>query len=123
MVKIKTKRRMDKKELAQFLIDNSEIIGITKSYKDGEYFEETIKLEPITNKMKLISHNIIEVEVEEEITEDTEIENLLEVDGNLVFYSWDKTTITKQKDNNSKAFYILNDDMSMTLIWKDGGLI
>ena len=52
MVKIKTRRRMDKKELAQFLIDNTEVIGITKSYKDGKYFEETIKLEPISNKMK-----------------------------------------------------------------------
>ncbi|PXX85683.1 hypothetical protein DLY76_06570 [Staphylococcus warneri] len=123
MTKIKTKRRMDKKELAQFLIDNTEVIGITKSYKDGKYFEETIRLEPISNKMKKISKNIIEVEVEEEITEDTKIENLIELHKDNFISIYQNEIIDNVKDFNSKAFYIMNEDMTMTLIWKDGVLV
>lgn len=123
MVKIKTKRRMDKKELAQFLIDNTEVIGITKSYKEGKYFEETIRLEPISNKMKKISKNIIEVEVEEEITEDTKIENLIELHKDNDISIYQNEYIDNAKDFNSKAFYIMNEDMTMSLIWKDGVLI
>lgn len=68
---------MDKKELAQFLIDNAEIIGITRSYKNEEYFEQTIKLGPLSNKIKDIDKDTVEVEVEEEITEDTLLEEVL----------------------------------------------
>ncbi|PCF64465.1 hypothetical protein B5C02_11635 [Staphylococcus pseudintermedius] len=73
------------------------------------------------------------VEVEEEITERTVIPNLLEVyeyderlhmhlDKNLSI----KAVLDKSLDNllfDPRAFHILNDDMTMTLIWRDGELV
>ncbi|EJD8530267.1 hypothetical protein M2M09_000334 [Staphylococcus pseudintermedius] len=74
-----------------------------------------------------------EVEVKEEITEETEIPILVElfVSGyGLIIHTYYRTSIreaigevVKGVDALPKAFYILNDDMTMTLIWKDGELI
>ncbi|NBK47404.1 hypothetical protein EON06_06510 [Staphylococcus delphini] len=72
------------------------------------------------------------VEVEEEITEETVIPNLLEV------YKYDSTLVLEVRKNKSikdlldsddydgvtiKAFHIINDDGTHTLIWKDGEMI
>lgn len=73
------------------------------------------------------------VEEEEEITEDTVIPNLLEV------YEYDERLLTNLDKNlsikavldeslddllyGSRAFHILNDDYTMTLIWKDGEMV
>ncbi len=71
-----------------------------------------------------------EVEVEEEITEDTKFDRLFEVYEfrERVYMSalHTNTSIKERLENTSfptKAFYILNDDMTMTLIWKDGELV
>ncbi|EOD4260662.1 hypothetical protein ACJQPB_000983 [Staphylococcus pseudintermedius] len=74
-----------------------------------------------------------EVEVEEEITEDTKIPTLIElfVSGyGQIIHTYYRTSIretigevVKGVDALPKAFYILNDDMTMTLIWKDGELV
>lgn len=77
-----------------------------------------------------------EVEVEVEITEDTVIPRLLEVRNAIpskstewqdlkLFksYLYANHSISEFKDKNSAAIYILNDDMTMTLIWKDGEII
>lgn len=64
------------------------------------------------------------VEVEEEITEYTQIPNL----RHLTKYGFTKVTHTRSikeaKSDNSVAFYILDDDLTMTLIWtKEKGLV
>ncbi|WP_242449608.1 hypothetical protein [Staphylococcus delphini] len=72
------------------------------------------------------------VEVEEEITEDTLISDLLEVydfDGDLKSEHWSVKTIkeilveSNDEDIISKAFHIINDDGTLTLIWKDGEMV
>lgn len=66
------------------------------------------------------------VEVEEEITEDTEIKGLVELgnDGDGTdFFQCNGSSINERKDFDSEAFYILNDDLTMTLIWRDGKLV
>lgn len=66
------------------------------------------------------------VEVEEPITEDTEIKGLVELgnDGHgKDFFQCNGSSINEQKDFDSEAFYILNDDLTMTLIWKKGELV
>ncbi|MCE5593420.1 hypothetical protein JL941_03325 [Staphylococcus pseudintermedius] len=72
------------------------------------------------------------VEVEEEITEDTLISDLLEVydfDGDLKSEHWSVRTIkeilveSNDEDIISKAFHIINDDGTLTLIWKDGEMV
>ncbi|MFO3691396.1 hypothetical protein [Staphylococcus felis] len=64
-----------------------------------------------------------EVEVEEEITEETNISTLIELNrGEFQFYY--DAFLRDAKNCNSDAFYILNDDMTMTLVWtRDGGLV
>ncbi|HGL3979363.1 TPA: hypothetical protein ACKEX0_001863 [Staphylococcus aureus] len=71
-----------------------------------------------------------EVEVEEEITEDTKFDRLFEVyefrERAYMSALHTNTSIKERLENTSfptKAFYILNDDMTMTLIWKDGELV
>lgn len=71
-----------------------------------------------------------EVEVEEEITEDTKFDRLFEVyefrERAYMSALHTNTSIKERLENTSfptKAFYILNDDMTMILIWKDGELV
>ena len=70
------------------------------------------------------------IEVEEEITEETEIDNLVEFYfdryGDLRFANHKNKTIRQRLDKYSfkpQAFYSLNEDATMTLIWKDGKLV
>lgn len=64
------------------------------------------------------------VEIKEEITEDTKINNLC----HLTIFGFTSVTRTRSindaKDDHSVAFYIMNDDHTMTLIWtKEKGLV
>ena len=66
------------------------------------------------------------VEVEEEITEDTKIHKMIELSdkgllGGTGLYI--NSTVNQAKTNKSLAFYIVNDDLTMTLIWKNGRLV
>lgn len=76
------------------------------------------------------------VEVEEEITEDTQIYRLLELKDSFIFKDggWKDLNIMKSnmygnqsisevKNDESKNFYMLNEDDTLTLIWKDGELV
>ena len=38
-------------------------------------------------------------------------------------YTYGNHSISEAKNENSKAFYLINDDMTMTLIWKDGAMV
>lgn len=80
--------------------------------------------------------DIFTVEIEEKITEETVISRLLEVRNAipsekeewqdlkiLKSYLYGNYSISEVKNKQSVAFYILNDDMTMTLIWKDGKLV
>ncbi|WP_194747489.1 hypothetical protein [Staphylococcus chromogenes] len=131
MVKIKRKVEMTQKEFVQFLIENAAINEITQSTKNGKDFELCIKLKSDNNKINRINNNL--VEVEEEIAEDTVIPMLIEVteydDDTTVFLNENKSIKTVLDDSlddllyDPKAFYTLNDDMTMTLIWRNGGMV
>ncbi len=131
MVKIKRKVEMTQKEFVQFLIENAAINEITQSTKNGKDFELCIKLKSDNNKINRINNNL--VEVEEEIAEDTVIPMLIEVteydDDTTVFLNENKSIKTVLDESldvllyDPKAFYMLNDDMTMTLLWKDGGMV
>ncbi|EJM2435073.1 hypothetical protein NN664_000971 [Staphylococcus pseudintermedius] len=131
MMKIKKKVKMNLHELIQWAWEN-DVKGKTfksnrgkkvKFYSIGGFNV----LEPIWG------HDIFTVEAEEEITEETEIPVLVElfVSGyGQIIHTYYRTSIretigevVKGVDALPKAFYILNDDMTMTLIWKDGELV
>ncbi|NHM92950.1 MULTISPECIES: hypothetical protein [Staphylococcus] len=137
MVKIKTKKEMTLPELIEWAwkngIKNEEFTG---SRGGRIYFYETsyeaswvgIK-EPTFVEPK----ETFEVEIEEEITEYTKIPRLIEVyeyDGRLSAYLNTKMPIKKVLNDSQNdplyvpiAFYMLNDDMTMTLLWKDGEMV
>lgn len=80
------------------------------------------------------SEDTFTVEVDEEITEEKEIDKLVEVYremGRDVLFTMlhNETSINEAKDESEVyktvpvAFYVLNDNLNMTLIWKDGELV
>ena len=70
--------------------------------------------------------NTFTVEIEEQIDENTELTALVELSsrgllGKTTLYRYH--SINDVIDNQSVAFYILNDDQTMDLIWKNGRLM
>ncbi|EGQ2938055.1 TPA: hypothetical protein REO56_002203 [Staphylococcus pseudintermedius] len=130
-MKIKVKKEMNLHQLIQWARENN-VKGETftsnygrkvKFYSDGSF-----------NTMEPIYHwDTFTVKAEEEITERTVIPLLLEVyefEGELVFLPQKRSTIEsllKQSDREenitTKILYLINDDGTLTLIWKDGELV
>ncbi|MDU9304440.1 hypothetical protein PQ701_04285 [Staphylococcus coagulans] len=87
----------------------------------------------VTELEYIDSDETFKVEVEEEITEGTEIPRLVEVheyrngalDTNLKRYFSIKEVLDKNKycDTNILTLYMLNDDGTLTLLWKDGEMV
>ena len=124
-MKIKTKKEMNLPELIEWLWKSKKSV-----YKVTSNMNGVVKLEPcglITfSSGDFYPEETFTVEVEEEITEDTEITALVELSsqgllGNTRLYRYH--SINDVIDNQSVAFYILNDDQTMDLIWKNGKLV
>ncbi|WP_077700311.1 hypothetical protein [Staphylococcus hominis] len=62
------------------------------------------------------------VETEEEITEETEIPEMLEIFQDNDGTQWFGNSIEQLKDDFSREFWLKDGD-TMTLIWKDGELV
>lgn len=122
MVRVKMRKEMILPELIQWGWKN----GITEkafySNLDGGsvYFD---KVQNVSVEHETAINETFTVEVEEDISEDTKIEKIVELSDNAPFIYYYNRSIQELKDDFSKAFYILNDDMTMTLIWKDGELL
>ncbi|EVG02139.1 hypothetical protein, partial [Staphylococcus aureus] len=93
-----------------------------------------VRFHPNTNKCSTSSFIPIDipfiVDIEKEVTEDTKFDRLFEVyefrERAYMSALHTNTSIKERLENTSfptQAFYILNDDMTMTLIWKDGELV
>ncbi|EGQ2900047.1 hypothetical protein I0566_001425 [Staphylococcus pseudintermedius] len=130
-MKTKTKKEMNLHELIQWAWEN-DVKGKTFKSNRGK----KVKFYSIGgfNVMEPIwGHDIFNVEVEEEITEETEIPVLVELfmSGlDEIIHTYHRTSIGEAIGEVHKgaealptAFYMLNDDMTMTLIWKDGELV
>ncbi|PCF80933.1 hypothetical protein B4W74_04530 [Staphylococcus intermedius] len=130
-MKIKVKKEINLHQLIQWAQDNN-VKGETftsnygrkvKFYSDGSF-----------NTLELIfRYDLFTVEVEEEITERTVIPLLLEVyeyEGELVFLPQKRSTIKSlleesdlEENITTKTLYLINDDGTLTLVWKDGELV
>lgn len=133
-MKIKVKKEMRLDELIKWARENPELskgkIFLAKFFSNG-----FVRFQRNTNTCSISSFIPIDtpfiVEVEEEITEDTVFDRLFEVyelqEGAYMSALHKGISLNERfEDDNifsTKAFYILNDDMTMTLIWKDGELI
>ena len=125
-MKIKTKKEMNLPQFIAWAVDNH----ITGSfYANNRVNAKRIRFEfgrIVSSHGELRSHDTFTVEVEEQIDEDTEITALVELSsrgllGKTTLYRYH--SINDVIDNQSVAFYILNDDQTMDLIWKNGKLV
>lgn len=131
MAKVKNKVTLKPKELIKYLLDLEETEFALYIETEGGYnnlFKPKLKVE------NYITYNEEEetftIEVEEEITEDTKIDDLVEIvinDKNIphtsVFYNTsinERLSITRYRP---QVFYMLNDDSTITRIWENGRLV
>lgn len=126
MPTVKTKKEMDLGELIEWGIKN----GITsKEYscdnKDG--YKSVIF--DIGGKVCLnrfqtyLADDKYEVEVEEEVTEDTKIPEMLILDTDGYTRVRKNHCTSYYNSIDTKALYMINGDMTMTLIWKNGKMV
>lgn len=126
MVKIKVKKKMNLPQLIEWAAVNDVKVRVFESnpnfdgvtYKLGFdkagdlYFEEA--LSPTL---------LFTIEVEEEITEDTVIDEMLLIYDNGVTHIAENKNLSFISKGNLKSAYYMNDDLRLILIWRDGRLI
>ena len=98
-----------------FLTENSYCVGFDRH---GFIYFNSNRTMPL--------YQTFTVEIEEQIDENTELTALVELSsrgllGKTTLYRYH--SINDVIDNQSVAFYILNDDQTMDLIWKNGKLV
>lgn len=135
MAKIKRNVEMTLPELIEWAWENEVSDKAFYSNLDGGsvYFD---KIQNLSIEHEIAINETFTVEIEEEITKETTIPRLLEVRNAipskeegwqdlkiLKSYMYGNHTIAEVKNEYSVAFYILKDDMTMTLIWKDNELV
>ncbi|PHK50769.1 hypothetical protein [Staphylococcus edaphicus] len=125
-MKIKTKKQLNLPQLIEWGFEN-DVTGSIVSYDRAE--AKRIRFEIgilVSIHGDIHKGDTFTVEVEEEITEDTKLDGLVELGddgaGEDFFFSRG-LSINDCKDECTQAFYILNDDLTMTLIWRDGKLV
>ncbi|WP_059748527.1 hypothetical protein [Staphylococcus haemolyticus] len=128
MAKIKRKVEMTPKEFLKHLLEQEE----TEVELDGytfDYNEEHYSFDPEIKTNEVISYDphsgTFTVELEEEITKETEIPKLVSINRNNlneVNINFN-CSIGQFLDRSDYNYYILNDDGTMTLLWKDGVMV
>ncbi|HCY8024596.1 TPA: hypothetical protein O2E07_000178 [Staphylococcus aureus] len=133
-MKIKVKKEMRLDELIKWARENPEL-SQGKSFYETDESVKAVYFQKDTNKFFTIGgftsiDATFEVEYEEEVTGETKFDSLFEVyeieEGVYGTVSNTGSSVNERLNNPlcpTKAFYILNDDMTMTIIWKDGELV
>ncbi|WP_241522317.1 hypothetical protein [Staphylococcus delphini] len=133
-MKIKVEKKMNLHELIKWGWEND---VKNKIFESDYVLGQTVRFDEngvlYMGDMHTIKDETFTVEVEEEITEDTKIPTLIElfVSGyGQIIHTYYRTSIreaigevVKGVDALPKAFYILNEDRELILIWKDGEMI
>lgn len=127
MVKIKVKKEFTKREFIKYLLEQDDIEVDLENYHI-EYHEgiRTDVIKPEISGKFPISFNhdtkMIELYVEEEVTEETKIPLLLEIkklpNGILLSYTSHSENIEESKESDSLTFHMINPDGTTTLLWK-----
>ncbi len=136
MLTIKVKKEMNEREFIKYLVDheNTNIYSIGLS-RDGAWISIEPEIESkVGSQLKEVSKDgkIFTVEIEEPITEDTVIPKIAELNlcgydqHEELFVNENKSIkqLLSEEETNNVAFYIMNNDLTMTLIWtKEKGLV
>ena len=135
MVKIKNKVTLKPRDFIKYLLDFEEVDFTLMVKTEGGYnntFEPKLKVKNyITYNEK---DETFTVGVQEDITEETVLPKALNVvyndANNREIYTVEKGRTVKEiieKDSSrlldTKAIYLINDDRTLELIWKDGKLV
>ena len=122
-MKIKTKKQFTLPQLIEWLLKSG-----YRNYTANSNMGNTVTLSRYGaiqfSHGTFFPEETFTVEVEEEITEDTIIPRLVARHRDLGFTLYKNDYINNEFPLDSvQAFYIMNDDLTMTLIWRDGKLI
>ena len=121
MVKIKRKVEMTLPELVEWAWKNGvkEKAFYSNIDRGSVYFD---MVQTVSIEYSIVVDETFTVEVEEEVTEETKIPEMLEIFVNDGGVKRVEKSINELKDDFSKEFW-LKDGNTMTLIWKDGELV
>lgn len=139
MVKIKTKKEMTLSELVEYGFNNPKKIR-GKIFKpqsfDSFWNPADVRFSDngcaVNVNGSVTNEDVYTIEIEEEITEDTVIRKIAELNlcgydqHEELFMNENKSVkqLLSEEETNNKAFYIMNDNLTMTLIWtKEKGLV
>ncbi|MGT2556457.1 hypothetical protein [Staphylococcus haemolyticus] len=133
MAKVKKKVEMTLPELIEWAWKNGVKEKAFYSNLDGGsvYFD---KIQNLSIEHEIAINETFTVEVEEEITEDTKLDTVLEIyndkhhPGSVSSVIQKNTSINNIMEYNPSYFnteclYLVNEDMTLTLVWKDGELV
>lgn len=127
MAKIKRKVEMTLPELIEWAWENEVSDKAFYSNLDGGsvYFD---KIQNLSIEHEIAINETFTVEIEEEIDEDTvfpvlvkTLKNVVEETKVVTYYNA-SIEFSKSK-NETISYHILNDDGTMTLIWKNGAMV
>ena len=122
-MKIKTKKQFTLPQLIEWLL-NSKYSSYIAFSNMGNYVQLEEYGALSFSDEKFYPEETFTVEVEEEVTEDTRLDKLVVRYRNDDIYIFPQERINDFKNDSSiVAFYIPNDDLTMTLIWLDGKLV
>ena len=127
-MKIKRKAQKNLPQLIEWGFKND---VINKEYVCNEHKAKSVIFNlmgwaEFSDEFSYNPHDTFTIEVEEEITEDTEFEKLYYTTILSRIVESSCTTIQSSLKHIAVepiAFYILNDDLTLTLIWRDGKLV
>ena len=136
MVKIKQKVEMTLPELIEWGFKN----GIKNKEFVSNFFEKKSVIfnlsgwAEFSDEYAYLPEDTFTVEVEEEVTEDTKLSSVLEMYKDINYPNENLSVIHKSTSINNilgynpsyfntKCLYLINEDMTLTLIWKDGELV
>lgn len=121
MVKIKKKVEMTLPELIEWAWKNGvkEKAFYSNIDRGSVYFD---MVQTVSIEYSIVVDETFTVEVEEEVTEETKIPEMLEIFVNGGGVKRVEKSINELKDDFSKEFWLKDGD-TMTLIWIDGELV
>ena len=122
MVKIKQKKTMNLPQLIEWLLKSG-----YRNYTANSNMGNTVALSRYGaiqfSLGTFFPEETFTVEVEEEITEDTVLDEMLLVYDNGVTHIAENKNLSFISKGNLKSAYYMNDDLRLILIWRDGELI
>lgn len=136
-MKIKTKKQLNLPQLIKWAWDNDirdTVVKLKSKYpaKQGIVIDNGGRLH-LVGMDYLSKNNTFTVEVEEEITEDTEIPKMVEIyldnerdiPYSQIHYNQtiNRAISTQECGSKTLTFHKLNDDDTLTLIWRNGTLV